>query len=257
MKKIINWNVFSILLSASILSVLAIFPYLLTIQEDLLNQLPISISTLILIQVLQSVVLFSVFIFTGLWLGRKVYLGVPILEALTTGKPVAPLFKKIALPAVSAGIITSALIYLADAVFAVKELSFSVVPTIPVWQKFLAAFYGGIAEEIITRFFLMTLFVWLSWLVVKDRDGKPRAFFVWKSIFLAAILFGVAHLPVTATITELTPIIVTRGIILNSIGGVVFGWLYWKKGLEAAIVAHFTADIMLLIIIPWVVNSLS
>jgi membrane protease YdiL (CAAX protease family) len=26
------------------------------------------------------------------------------------------------------------------------------------------------------------------------------------------------------------------------VGGVVLGWLYWKKGLEAAIVAHLAAD---------------
>ena len=31
---------------------------------------------------------------------------------------------------------------------------------------------------------------------------------------------------------------------------VVFGWLYWKRGLEMAIVAHFGADIVLHVITP-------
>jgi membrane protease YdiL (CAAX protease family) len=32
---------------------------------------------------------------------------------------------------------------------------------------------------------------------------------------------------------------------LNGLAGVAFGWLYWKRGLESAIVAHFSADIIL------------
>lgn len=36
-----------------------------------------------------------------------------------------------------------------------------------------------------------------------------------------------------------------QGLLLNSIGGVVFGWLYWRRGLEHAVVAHYCADIIL------------
>ena len=46
-------------------------------------------------------------------------------------------------------------------------------------------------------------------------------------------------------IIPLTPLVITRAILLNGIGGVVFGWLYWKRGLEAAMIAHFSADIVL------------
>ena len=35
-----------------------------------------------------------------------------------------------------------------------------------------------------------------------------------------------------------------RALLLNGIGGVTFGWLYWKQGLEAAMVAHFTANVL-------------
>jgi membrane protease YdiL (CAAX protease family) len=43
---------------------------------------------------------------------------------------------------------------------------------------------------------------------------------------------------------------VTRIILLNALGGIVFGCLYWKKGLEAAIIAHFSADIVLHVLLP-------
>jgi membrane protease YdiL (CAAX protease family) len=37
-------------------------------------------------------------------------------------------------------------------------------------------------------------------------------------------------------------------MLLNSIGGLVFGWLYWRQGLLAAMVAHFSADVVLHVI---------
>ena len=37
-------------------------------------------------------------------------------------------------------------------------------------------------------------------------------------------------------------ILVLRAIILNGITGVTFVWLFWKNGLEAAMISHFTTD---------------
>jgi hypothetical protein len=36
-----------------------------------------------------------------------------------------------------------------------------------------------------------------------------------------------------------------RAILLNGVVGVATGYLYWRYGLEAAILAHFSADIVL------------
>jgi len=52
-------------------------------------------------------------------------------------------------------------------------------------------------------------------------------------------------LPATALLVPLTQLVITRAIILNGLVGIVFGWLYWKRGLEAAMVSHFAADIIL------------
>jgi membrane protease YdiL (CAAX protease family) len=43
---------------------------------------------------------------------------------------------------------------------------------------------------------------------------------------------------------------IIRNLILNSLGGIVFGWLYWKKGLEASMISHFTADLVLHVLLP-------
>ena len=56
---------------------------------------------------------------------------------------------------------------------------------------------------------------------------------------------GLGHLPATSVVVPLTPLVITRAVVLNGLLGIAFGWLYWKRGLEAAIISHFSADIVL------------
>jgi membrane protease YdiL (CAAX protease family) len=41
--------------------------------------------------------------------------------------------------------------------------------------------------------------------------------------------------------------------LLNAIWGIVFWYLYWKKGLESSMIAHFSADIMLHVFLPIII----
>ncbi|MFZ5435118.1 MAG: type II CAAX prenyl endopeptidase Rce1 family protein [Bacillota bacterium] len=79
---------------------------------------------------------------------------------------------------------------------------------------------------------------------------------VWISIVATAVAFGLAHLPLTAAIVPLGPLVVARAILLNGVGGLFFGYLYWKHGLEAAIVSRFTADVMLHVILRLLAGAL-
>ena len=67
---------------------------------------------------------------------------------------------------------------------------------------------------------------------------------MWPAIVLSNIAFGAGHLPATRAMVPLTPNVVARALVLNSIVGVPCGYLYWKKGLEAAMIAHGTADVV-------------
>lgn len=96
------------------------------------------------------------------------------------------------------------------------------------------------------RFFFMTLLT----LALVNLLRFPPAVGVWAAILLAALLFGVLHLPATRELAELTPLVVTRALLLNGIAGVAFGWLYWRKGLESAITAHIFADVLLYGLLP-------
>ncbi len=52
--------------------------------------------------------------------------------------------------------------------------------------------------------------------------------------------------------SKLNPLVITRALVLKGVGGLAFGWLYWKQGLESAMIAHFSADIMVHVIAPLV-----
>ncbi len=254
MSKLINWKIFFILLVASVGSTFAIIPYMFTIQKDLISQIPFPIPVLMLIQGVQTTILYSILIFIGLLLAKKTGFSFPILERITSKKPIRDQLRSIIPRSILIGLLVGFLIAGVDYLF----IQFGVqIPgssvAAPLWQKFLASFYGGIAEEVMMRLFLMTLLAWI-FSKVFHKSKKPSAIHIYPAIFITAIVFGLGHLPVTATFTEITPQIIFRGILLNGIGGVVYGWLFWKKGFESAVVAHYMTDIALLIIVPALIN---
>jgi hypothetical protein len=98
----------------------------------------------------------------------------------------------------------------------------------------MAISYGGITEELMLRYGLMTFLVWVGAQVWTTRP--PELYL--GVVFLSAILFGAGHLPAMAALTPLTPIVVLRTVGLNALLGLAFGWLFWRRGLEHAMVAH-------------------
>ncbi len=262
MKTIINWRVFFILWVAAILASIAVLPYVLELQGSAIEtmDLPISLPALIAVQIVQGAVLFAIIIFAGMLFAGRVGLGTPILDSVARSESVSDKVRAILPLSVGLGVVASLLIIGMDLILQpalLKEIGDSAnalnlqnaQPA--VWKGFLASFYGGIAEEILLRLFVMSLLAWLGRFVNKTQEGKPTSVVFWTANILAAILFGLGHLPATAMLIPLTPLVITRAILLNGIGGVIFGWLYWKRGLESAMVAHFSADIVLHVLLAF------
>ena len=247
MKNIINWKIFFILLIACVLTALMVIPYSLA-----LTAIEVKITPLMLIlTVVQNLVMFAIVIFLGLLLSKQIGMGLPILKNVLEGKNQTKGIKSILMPSIILGLMAGVLIVLLALLFNIPELNNSELSISP-WKALLASFYGGIGEEVLLRLFLVSLFVWITFKIKKNKDGMPTNFGVWLSIFLSAIVFGLGHLPATAQIVPLTGIIILRAVVLNGVGGIIFGWLYWKRGLESAMIAHFSADIVLHIITPFI-----
>ena len=105
--------------------------------------------------------------------------------------------------------------------------------------------YGGITEEIMTRFGLMSLFIW----IISKLSKSHSNYIYWVAIFLSSLLFALGHFPIMFQIVKHPTVITYSYIILgNSVGGWIFGYLYWKKGLESAMIAHAVTHITMMAI---------
>jgi membrane protease YdiL (CAAX protease family) len=91
----------------------------------------------------------------------------------------------------------------------------------------------------------MSVLAWLGKFISHTADGRPTTAILWIANVLAAVLFGLGHLPATSMLLPLTALVVTRAIVLNGLLGIAFGYLYMTRGLESAMIAHFSADIVL------------
>jgi len=253
MKNLINWKLFSILLITCVITSMLVIPYSLALTS---SQVKITPETLLL-SAAQNLLLFALAIFFGLLLLKHIKIpgmGLPFLTGALEGKNQAKGLKAILLPSIGLGVLAGVLIILLDFLFKkfTVELQ-NIEVSIAAWKAILASFYGGIAEEVLLRLFMLTLLVWLIFKIIKVKEVSPNDLRVWAAIVLAAVIFGLGHLPATSQITDLTVLVVIRAIVLNGVGGIIFGWLYWKKGLESAILAHFSADIVLHVILPAIV----
>jgi len=257
MKTLINWKVFFILWVAAILAAVAVLPYVLELQSSTLSSLnlPIPLPVLIALQMAQTAILFAILIFAGMFFASRVGLGTPLLDSATRGEPIADKVRALLPLSIILGLIGTLIILGLEIFFfqpaMLKELgdtanTLNLQTSQPAaWKGFLASFYGGITEEILLRLFVMSFFVWLGRFISKTVEGTPTVAVIWIANILAAVLFGLGHLPTTALLVPLTPIVIARAIVLNGLLGIVFGWLYWKRGLEAAMISHFSADIVL------------
>jgi len=249
-----NWKVFLTLWVASILGILAVLPYTLALQASLLKTITatVPLGVLITAQIIQSVVLFGVTTALGLILARRIGLGVPLLEKYFAGEKIADQVRPFLLPVILFGVIGGLVIYGLDTFVFMPALQTELIQgggaggsqTTP-WQGLLASFYGGIDEEILLRLFLMSLLAWLGSFISHTAEGRPTSAVLWMANIIAAVLFGLGHLPATAAIMTITPLVVVRAIVLNGLLGVGFGYFYSKYGLESAILSHFSADIIL------------
>ena len=95
----------------------------------------------------------------------------------------------------------------------------------------------------------MTFIAWFGLKLVRAHHLRDAT--IWTAIVLTAFVFGVVHLPQVAALYGLNGTRVAYVLLMNGAGGVVCGWLYWRRGLFAAIAAHICADLVLLCVTPF------
>jgi membrane protease YdiL (CAAX protease family) len=252
----VTFKTWAVLMLLALVGAITILPYALALNPLALPPGAPPLALVLVASVVQTLVLVGIAAAIGLWLGPKVGLGAPDLQAWLAGDPAAPrrFFRSLPLAA-GLGIGASIVIVALDAfVFAPSLAALATQPREPeAWQGLLASLYGSIDEEILLRLGLMTLLVWLGARITRAR-GQPGPAVMWTANVLAAVLFGLGHLPATAAVLPMTTLVIVRAIVLNGLAGVVFGWLYWRRGILAAMASHFCADLVLHVLTPLLIS---
>ena len=112
--------------------------------------------------------------------------------------------------------------------------SYAVKPSVP--YILASVIYGGVIEEVMLRLFAMSLVAFLLQKLFRKKTATTGVLITANVI--ATLLFAAAHLPATAALMGITPMILIRCFLLNGGFGLLFGWLYRKYGLRYAMLAH-------------------
>jgi len=213
--------------------------------------IPFSPLALKLLGLIQPTILVSLAVLIGVRLARKVGLSAPAAEALADGGNVAHALRPQLVPGVLAGIIGGVAVialWLLWRPFLPPEF----VARAEELNKFLPLptrlLYGGVTEELLLRWGVMTMLVWLPFRFFQRDGGRPKTVWFVSAIVISAVLFGAGHLPVAGALgVQLTLPIIAYVVTVNAAFGLIAGFLYWKKGLESAVIAHMFVHVVILL----------
>ena len=213
------------------------------------GDLPPITPALKLLSVVQPGIILALAVWAGVVLAPKVGLSAPLIEAWMAGGRIIPALKPTLVAGMTGGLGGGMAIVLISTVIT-PFLADEAVASIAAFGKLVPfptrLLYGGITEELLLRWGLMTLLVWGIWRVVKKQHPQAPSGCFHAAILASAVLFGVGHLPVVfLVVQDVTLPLIAFVLIANSAFGLVAGYLFWKRGLEAAILAHMTAHVVM------------
>ena len=243
-KKEFQGTLFGLLWFLGMAGVLSLLMMQLPVLPD--TELP-PLPVLKLLMLIQPTILLSIAVWVGVKLADAVQLSAPLAEAIIRRTSLISVLQPQLLSGILGGIAGGFLLVTLNMLgHSVLPPDFLAVEPPPFIVRLL---YGGITEEILLRWGFMTFLVWLAWRFIQRRQGNPKNYYVAIAIIFSAILFGVAHLPVVMTLgTRVTLALITYIVIANTVFGLIAGYLYWKRGLEAAMIAHMMTHVIMALV---------
>jgi membrane protease YdiL (CAAX protease family) len=261
-KRKFSWKVFLIVLALTFVGSLLKVPMVIT--NGYADQ-P-ELWTSILLQVtLSNFTLFGLPGAIGLLLANRIGLGLPFIEGWVTSKPLKGKIGKIALLALVATVVLTAIgigvrfltLPMILAEFEARNIPLSALGEStqgPWWALLLASLSAGITEEVGFRLGLLTILIWVFGWIWHAETGRVKPIGFWLANLLVAVLFGAIHLfNLSALGLPLMSGLLIRAILGNGLIALALGWLYQTYGLESSMLAHFILDALLYVVLPLVV----
>lgn len=244
-----NWKAFFIYVVVILICLAAFFPSVYMQSDtlvDMYSNAGLSVFQFALLSMVQPLFIAVLFLLAGHFWAQKLDLHSLVYDFFDEGTNVKKELLKSLKPAIISGVIYGIVMVSFDLIFRpiLPELLQYPVVMPDFFQVIGSVFYGGIVEEIMLRFGFMTILL----NIFTFGGRKKKKWIVYLSIVLSAISFALGHYPATSILFEMTPIIWIRMFVLNGLGGLIFGWLYYKYHLESAMVSHMTVHITVALI---------
>jgi membrane protease YdiL (CAAX protease family) len=214
------------------------------------TEMPTITTAFKLLSLVQPTLLVALAVVVGVVLAPRVGLSAPAAEAFVGGgNPFTALRAQLG-PGIVGGIIGGGCIVLIWALSkpflmpAHMERIGEYFKLLPLPTRLL---YGGVTEEVLLRWGFMTFVVWVAWRLLRKGQNAPNSACFVGAILVSSLVFAALHLPVAFLLFSgsVSLALVLFIIFGNSAFGVVGGYLYWKRGLESAIIAHMVTHLVL------------
>jgi membrane protease YdiL (CAAX protease family) len=236
----LTWRVFLILFGLWFFGKLCSIPILLETVPATRWVATIPIALLLAVLVIRA----------AQFLSARTGLGLPFLEGWLEGRPAWHRLPRVVSLSFIIAIFTSLVFIGAVPLIITVDRGVSGVPgrlaelaaIFPGWWRgLLASVDAGISEELFYRYFLLSLVVWLLGRIRKG-GGLSRRTSIWIAIVATGLLFGWAHIDEEIGTGRHTVFNLIAIVVLSAGIGMALGWMYWKYGLESAMLTHFLAD---------------
>ena len=240
---------FAVLFGAGMAGVASLYPTALEQLRDAPLPPGTSLPALAAASLITPTILLAIAVAAGLKTAPRLGLRSYLLDWAVRDAPVLPRLRGDAASAVRWGVVAGVAILAVQFAFGLvvegltpgagTETVGGVLATVPF--RFL---YGGVTEELLLRWgFMSTVAFGLFAAIDRTRDA-PSDRVMWAAVLLSAVVFGAGHLPAAARVFTLTPGVVAYIVVGNAVGGVIFGWLFWRRSLEAAMLSHATVHVV-------------
>lgn len=180
--------------------VVGVFSFLLVDLTALLALLPVPAGTKIppvtalkFLSLIQPTVLLSIAVLIGVALASRVGLSSPVAEAAAGNGQLASALKPQIIPGLIGGFISGLGVILnwflwkpfLPPGFVARSVDLNKLLPLPT-----RLLYGGLTEELLLRWGLMTLLVWTAWRLFQKGKGKPQTVYLIGAIIASSVVFG-------------------------------------------------------------------
>ena len=198
---------------------------------------------------ISAAVLYAAVLYLGLRLGTRYGLGAPILSAWLGGGRVEGVVRYL-VSAAALGAAAAVAVVLAAVVLHTTHIGpgAGIQAELPWASGVPLALFAAVNDELFFRLGAMTGVVWFTTHLLPATDGGPSKYAMWFSVALSALFYEISDVTPLgiAGPADAADVVLTRA--LQPIGiavGALFGWLYWRRGLESAMVAHLAYALVL------------